>query len=632
MTLRTPTTPGLKVLLCGFLDRIPGDWPEAPGVAIESTADPQEWLDGLNDPTVEVAALGADTPLDCIRRLLGWIEVEQLSRELPQLLLEHTLPDPELHRRLQASGAVYWVRPGLPAADREQLLWGALALQQRRRASAAAQDGSRLGAARLERLLGQLARAVKEDGRPERLEAGLVQALQELLGPVQVVFLRVDQVGRQLQRGFVIASEDAALAWSGLAGYGLRTNRTGVFADAERDPRYDAEVDGVRQGVHRQVVVLPLRDLGGNIRLLVVLSAPTSQWPTAAEDADTAQALVDGCAALFLPHIWSDAGFTQAFQRQTRARGEQQLGLYRSEALAARDAQDDQPGQALAAGPGWTRHGWRWLLGGAAALLLAGLLIQVRQYAEGPGVVRLGERIAVQAPAAGSVVRVLVQPGQAVAVGTALLELDERRERGQLEQAQAAFAHALRARLLAPADEATAAPVLAARNDRERAREALDQRTVLAPVAGVVSDLRLEPGQYVAAGRHLLALTSATTQRRIVALIPGTWRPRLHVGQPLRLQLHGYPMTHLSLTVARIGDDLVGPALARSLLGATREDTVSLSGSSVWVEADLEDDRFHFAGRALQLHDGLSGQVQIAVEQVPLLLQLLPGANAWSAR
>lgn len=632
MTARALTTPALRMLLCGFLEQPPAAVPELPGLAIEYCEDPQDWLDGLNDPAVEVAALGPAAPLDCIRRLLGWIEVEQLSRELPQLLLAHALPDPELKRRLQSGGAVYWIRPGLAAADREQLLWGALELQQRRRASAAAQGGSRLGSAQIERLLGQLARAVKEDARPERLEAGLVQALKDLLGPLQVGWFRVDQVGRQLQRGFVIAPEAHALSWSGLVGFALRTNRTGVYTDAERDPRYDAEVDGVRQGQDRQWVVLLLRDLGGTVRLLVTLSAPASQWPTAASDAAAAQALVDGSAALFLPHIWSDAGYTQAFQRSTRARGEQQLGLYRSKALAARDARIEQPGQALAAGPGWTRHGWRWLLGGAAALLLAALLIQVRQHAEGPAVVRLGERIAVQAPAAGSVLKVLVAPGQPVVQGTPLLTLDDRRERGVLAQANEAFAHALRARLLAPGDPASAGPVLAARNALDSARESLAQRTVLAPVAGVVTELRLEPGQYVGAGRHLLALTSATPQRRVVALIPGTWRPRLQIGQPLRLQLHGYPMTQLSLTVARIGDDLVGPALARSLLGATREDTLSLSGSSIWVEADLEDEGFQFAGRTLQLHDGLSGQVQIAVEQVPLLLQLLPGAQAWSAR
>ena len=92
-------------------------------------------------------------------------------------------------------------------------------------------------------------------------------------------------------------------------------------------------------------------------------------------------------------------------------------------------------------------------------------------------------------------------------------------------------------RAVSDANQAAAAYAEAAA-ERDLARLNLERSRVLAPVSGTVTNLELRPGDYVTAGRAVIALLDRDTLR-VEGYFEETKLPRIAPGAPARVRLMG---------------------------------------------------------------------------------------------
>ena len=164
----------------------------------------------------------------------------------------------------------------------------------------------------------------------------------------------------------------------------------------------------------------------------------------------------------------------------------------------------------------------------------------------------------------GLVTQVLVKDNQPVKRGDVLFRIDPDRFELALAQADAAVASRKAqmdeaARELArsqqlnelsvsretqeqrqPSAEATAAAYRQAVADRAVAALNLQRSAVVSPVDGTVTNVGLEPGDYVTTGKPVMALVDSATLR-VEGYFEETKLPQIHPGDPVRVQLMGEP-------------------------------------------------------------------------------------------
>ncbi|MCA9664987.1 MAG: hemolysin D, partial [Myxococcales bacterium] len=112
---------------------------------------------------------------------------------------------------------------------------------------------------------------------------------------------------------------------------------------------------------------------------------------------------------------------------------------------------------------------------------------------------------------------------------------------------------------------------------------------------------------------------------KVVALLPGAYRPLLSKGMNLRLELSGYARSSQDLPIATVGDGVISPNEARRYLGAGIGGAVRLGGSVFVVEAPLPGATFTFEGNKHRYYDGMYGYGEVVVRSEPILVKLLPG-------
>jgi multidrug efflux pump subunit AcrA (membrane-fusion protein) len=268
-----------------------------------------------------------------------------------------------------------------------------------------------------------------------------------------------------------------------------------------------------------------------------------------------------------------------------------------------------------------------WLLvlvavAGAAFVLFA----RVGDYAHGPAVVRVDGRLDLTTPLGGVVTRVDVKPGDRVATGLPLVRFHSAVEERELAQLDREFELKLVRILLHPTDQVTRQSLASLRAARELAAARLHERQVIAPQAGVVRNLRIRPGQMLAAGDMVLTLVDEERAAySVVALVPGQFRPMIKPGMPLRFELEGYPQVARPLTVEEVADEVVGPQEVRRYLGQELGDTVPVSGSLVLVRARLPERTFDFEGERYRFYEGIPGRADVRVRRMRLLEMIFPG-------
>jgi membrane fusion protein (multidrug efflux system) len=181
------------------------------------------------------------------------------------------------------------------------------------------------------------------------------------------------------------------------------------------------------------------------------------------------------------------------------------------------------------------------------------------------GELQARDETSVAAEVAGRVTRILVDEGGAVASGGAVLEIDPERRQLELDAAVARLAQAEaslqkdrrqteRVRELfqsnvtskAALDEAeTALRLAVARAEAERAqrsvaRRALDDASVKAPFAGLVSHRHVNVGEFVQAGTQLFEMVSLDPVEVVFAL-PEIDSSRVQLGQTVDVTLSPFP-------------------------------------------------------------------------------------------
>jgi multidrug efflux pump subunit AcrA (membrane-fusion protein) len=301
--------------------------------------------------------------------------------------------------------------------------------------------------------------------------------------------------------------------------------------------------------------------------------------------------------------------------------------LFRKQALDHHAGVQEYSG-VLRLSPSWTRWTLALVLGASVFYVGFALFGRLSVYATGPAVVRMADRIDLTAADAGQVLAVEVQPGQRVEAGQVLVRLSDDQERAELERFQREFELLLIRRMQNLSDEGARQSLGALRAQRELAESRLEQRMVRAPHAGVVSDVRLRPGQHVTSGEALVSLVGDDSAAVVTAMLPGEYRPLLSVGAPLRLELRGFPYAYQELAIEAVGDELVGPNEVRRYLGPEVAESVEVHGAVVLVRARLPARTFDAEGRRLTYFDGMPGTAQVRVTSERILLSLVPGLKA----
>ncbi|MDB4996705.1 MAG: hemolysin [Myxococcaceae bacterium] len=274
----------------------------------------------------------------------------------------------------------------------------------------------------------------------------------------------------------------------------------------------------------------------------------------------------------------------------------------------------------------WTRVTYTLLKVAAVVAFAYASLFSVDEYASGPAVVRVDGRRMITATSPGTVEDVLVHPGQEVAAGAVLVRMHGSDEAKELERATVAFEADLSKMLRDPSDIAAKQALTGLRAQKDQAKNMYDARTTIAPIAGVVSDVRVRPGQHVAAGEVLVAVAPKdTAQVSLVAMVPAEFRPMLKPGLKMRFELDGFRYEYADLTVVDVSAEAVGPAEVQRYLGQERFDAVHLDpGAKVLVTATLPSSTFTSEGNPYGYFDGLTGTAEIRVRSEPILVTLVP--------
>jgi membrane fusion protein (multidrug efflux system) len=297
--------------------------------------------------------------------------------------------------------------------------------------------------------------------------------------------------------------------------------------------------------------------------------------------------------------------------------------LFRQEALE-HHAAGRHEGALLDLTPRWTRWTF-WLLAGVVAAALAWAWFgHIYEYASGAAIVRVDGRSDITAKFAATVATVMVHPGMRVAAGDPLLQFYVDEESAELDRIQEEFELQLIKVLRDPVDVAARQALSALRAQRELATARLEQRLVRAPVAGVVSDVRIRSGQHLAIGELLLSVVPENASLSLVALLPGRYRPMLKRDMPLRFELSGYKYEYRETLIDSVAAEIIGPAEAKRFLGPDVADSIDLREPVVLVHARLPSRQFVAGGATYDYYDGMHAQAQARVRSEPLLLRAFP--------
>jgi|SRR5688572_22827049 len=120
------------------------------------------------------------------------------------------------------------------------------------------------------------------------------------------------------------------------------------------------------------------------------------------------------------------------------------------------------------------------------------------------------------------------------------------------------------------------------------------------------------------------AIARKGARPELLVYLPGHHLPSLLPGMTLRLELDGWPRTYQEATVETVGEQVLGPAEARRMLGSSLGDSLPLTGPVVLLRARLPAEGFSAGGRTLDHHDGMVGRAEVRLESERLLFLLVP--------
>lgn len=578
----------------------------------------EEALRLLGVQPVALLAVGADIPGERARKLIDAAEGTPGAAERVHLVLAAGSELTLFQDLIDRDRIFYLTQEPGPAADLVAILRSAAAHWRR---GLLRPGGSGPRPDPLERRMRGAVRAIASRREPAPAARAAAEAVEELVEADRGYCLLYDPVTDTLWEGTPGSPDERReSAAVGLVSFVTRTARPAVVERVGADPRFDREADDPQALGDERFAAVPILDPDG--RVLAVLAAVRSpDGPEfSGEDLEILLRLAEAAAPTF-----TQLRFLEEEAAPARLYAD---GLFREKAIEHHQDGLRGEGDLLRADPRWMRWTYRLLLGVVVAGLVFSLVFKVREYASGPAVVRLGGRTDLTATTDGTVSEVAVQPGQRVESGRLLVRFYGAREAAELERIERELEMQLIARLRNPADTGAERALLSLRAERELAQARLAERELRAPRAGVVSDLRVRPGQRIAPGQVLLSLAGEGSDPTVLALLPGEYRPLIRPGMQLRLELQGYQYMYQRLEVESVSNEVIGPAEARRYLGEEIADAVPLDGPVVLVTARLPSSTFEVEGKVRRYHDGMWGQGEVRVRAERVLVALVPALRA----
>jgi multidrug resistance efflux pump len=312
--------------------------------------------------------------------------------------------------------------------------------------------------------------------------------------------------------------------------------------------------------------------------------------------------------------------------------GSASSNIFRQEAMAYRAGAIDADGSLLKVSPLWSRRAYWVLISTLSCAFVYSVLGTTYEYARGPAYVRVEGRKDLTATAPGTVASVEVRPGQRVAAGQLLVRFYPAQELAERDRLARELESQLTRRLLDLTDESARQSITTLRSERDLAQARLDERSLRAPEDGIISDIRIRPGQHLTPGDVILSLVGESARLTVVALLPGQYRPMLKPGGAIRLELDGFPYHRRELAIETIGDELVGPSEVRRFVGPELADAFPLQGPMVVAEAPLPTNVFVDDDRTYAYYNGMVGHSEARVRSEMLLLSIFPVLKAvWRA-
>ncbi|HEU0037172.1 MAG TPA: HlyD family efflux transporter periplasmic adaptor subunit [Kofleriaceae bacterium] len=303
-------------------------------------------------------------------------------------------------------------------------------------------------------------------------------------------------------------------------------------------------------------------------------------------------------------------------------------GLYRGEALEAHRSRGNE-GVPVHLTPAWVRRTYPMLIIAILVAVVVSVFITVPTYSTGPGMVSF-QGTAVTAPAPGTVDQVFVQQGDQVKKGQVLARLHAANEEAELAQANSELEAIKIQYLFDQTDEQVKKSLASATARVERARAQVDTRVIRARKDGTVSDRRIQPGQALNTGDHILTIVDPGTEPEIVAFLPGKDRPRLRKGMELQIELAGYKKTREIAIITSVGSEVIGGQEAARFLGAQQADSIKLqNGSFVIVKARLPSRTFKTEHRTYRYYHGMLATTESKIQSKPFLVSLLPALEKY---
>ncbi len=512
----------------------------------------------------------------------------------------------------------YRLRPGLGDLQLRYIL--ASAVRPRPVAIAPPSSATRAWA---NKLVFEICAAASARPDPAAVAAAIEDGIARLVGCVRVacVFHQSSSGALWTEPGLDAASDPIeGRASTGIVGFVARTGAPVMVPVASADARYDRRVDDPAGAGHQSILAVAARSHGEVHAVLVAVREP-AQGAFTPRDGEALVHLGNELGPI-LHRLGSALDAHCALERMHRS---PMMQLFRPEAVAAQLALRDE-GEVIRIAPVWSRRLY-WALLALLVLGAIGMFTgEVAQYSSGPAVVRQSGRAEVTALGAGAIATIDVAPGQRVKKGQVLARLRDVAERADFDSARGDYDAQLRNRLLDPTDEGAAGQLRLLGRQRDLALAALEQRLVRSPHDGVVTDVGATVGQHVDAGDAVMAVVDDSKgELEVIAFLPGSDRPQIEIGMPLRLELVGFDYAWQDVVVETITEGVVGPNEAKRILGPQLADTLPIGGGVVMVRARLPTMTFVSGDRTYPYHDGMGGTAEVRMRDETVLEMLVPG-------
>jgi multidrug efflux pump subunit AcrA (membrane-fusion protein) len=444
--------------------------------------------------------------------------------------------------------------------------------------------------------------------------AHVVTAVRDLTQADRAYCWFYDADSGELWRHGETAPQAEIHANRGLVGFVARTARSVCIANTAADPRFAGAVDDPAGRGAERFVAEPVIGPDRQVHAVLVGVRRRSSPPFDDGERSRLSALASCCG----PAIHQ---LGLQLENASGLGTESEPQLYRHEAVESH-ARRHLSGDVIRIVPGWVPEAYVSVVLFVLAAVAYAVLGRIDHYSTGPAVVRIVGRTELTASTPGTIAEVMVAAGDEVEAGAILVRLYEPEPAG--DRLQREFDGALRDHLRDEDDAAAGQTLRGVRSQLEQADDRRESLLVRAPHAAVVGDMRVRVGQAVSPGDIVASLVAAADELQLVAILPGSDRPMLARGMPLRVEIRGFPHAYDDLVIDTVAQEIVGPAELQRMLGPVAEG-LGDTGAAVVVRARLRSTGFVADRGTFAYYDGMLATAHVRLRRQRVLDVLIPG-------